>query len=293
VLQVLLFLAAFLHGAHAQDPPRRYGAAEQASAQQPASAAPAPTHAAVLATPSSDNALDNATLEQADEEHNVTYMQSRITFKYNHDAYHGGGSGDGFEVNWLQSFGRSSRIAAEIEIPFMHFNGGTGEQSGNGIGDIKLEFRAMLGKGEKFEHAASFELTVPSASNDLVGEGETVITLLWGFSASLTPHTLLSGELGYNKAIHTTREHPGINNIEPELILTQAIAKRAGAYLDWDTYYDFNAGEYAQTSKVGLEFELDRKERWGLSPYFQFPLNHFTRMTDIANSAGVELGYYF
>lgn len=108
----------------------------------------------------------------------------------------------------------------------------------------------------------------------------------------LTPRTLLSGELGYNKAVHTSHGLPGINNIEPELILTQAIARRAGAYLDCDTYYDFNAGDYAQTLKVGLEFELDRKERWGLSPYFQFPLNHFTRMTDIANSAGVELGYY-
>jgi hypothetical protein len=32
---------------------------------------------------------------------------------------------------------------------------------------------------------------------------------------------------------------------------------------------------------------------WALPLYFQFPLNHFARITEIKNSAGVELSYYF
>src|SRR5271157_3189174 len=109
----------------------------------------------------------------------------------------------GATLSRLTGFSPSGRMAAGIELPFVHFNGGNGEPSGDGLGDIKLEFRGMLGKGEKFEYAAGIEITVPSASNDLVGENETVIRLVWGFSAQVTPHTLLSGELGYNKAVQT------------------------------------------------------------------------------------------
>jgi len=61
--------------------------------------------------------------------------------------------------------------------------------------------------------------------------------------------------------VQTSHGLPGTNNLEPELILAEAFAKRAAGYLDWDTYYDFNASEYAQTLKVGLEFELAHKEK--------------------------------
>src|SRR5271157_1689383 len=163
------------------------------------------------ATPSPDDALDNPVLEQADEERNITYMQSHITFKYNHDEYDGGSSGDLVQVDWLQSFASSNRMAAGIELPLVHFNGSNGEPGGSGLGDIKLQFRGMLGKWEKFEHAGGIEITVPSASNDLVGENETVIRLVWGFSAQVTPHTMLSGELGYNKAVQTSHALTGTN----------------------------------------------------------------------------------
>ena len=278
--------------ARAQEPP-----ASDPQAQQPpkpsATANPSGAQTSPLATTHPDDALDNPVLEQEDEEQSITYMQSHVTFKYNHDEFEGGDSIDQIRIDWLQSFGPSGRMAAGIELPFAHFSGSDGEPSGSGLGDIKLQFRGMLGKWEKFEHAAGIEITVPSASNDQVGENETVIRLVWGFSAQVTPHTLLSGELGYNKAVQNSHGLAGTNNLGPELILAQAFAKRAGGYLDWDTYYDFNASEYAQTLKVGLEFELDHNEKWGLSPYFQFPLNHFTRVTEIKNSVGIELSYVF
>ena len=93
--------------------------------------------------------------------------------------------------------------------------------------------------------------------------------------------------------MQTNRGNPGTNDIEPELILTQAFAKRVGGYLDWDTYYDFNVHEFAQTLRLGFEVELDRKEKWSFSPYFEFPLNHFTQTTVFKNNVGVELSYHF
>ena len=158
---------------------------------------------------------------------------------------------------------------------------------------MTVEFRGMLGKGEKFEHVVGIELTMPSASNDLPGTGQTVIRLAWGFSIQITSHTLLTGEVGYNKAVYTQRSEPGVNYIEPELILTQALGKRAGVFFDWDTYDDFNSTEYIQTLRAGLEIELDHKQKWSLAPYTQFPLKRSSRAAEFKNSFGVDLVYNF
>jgi hypothetical protein len=295
-LVITLYVASFVTAspptARAQDA-QAIGPGGQQRTQPSAPATPTVAKTSAPATRSTDDALENPVLEQADEGDNITYMQSRVAFKYNHDEYNGGASGDRVRVDWLQSLGSSQRFAAGIEIPVVHFNGDDGEPSGNGLGDIKLQFRGMLGKGEKFENAVGFEITLPSASNDQVCENEAAIRVVWGFSAQVASQTLLSGELGYNKAVQSSHGPLGTNSIEPELILSQAFAKRAGGYLDWDTYYDFSASACAQTLKAGVEFELDHSEKWGLSPYFQFPLNHFTRITEFKNSVGVELSYNF
>jgi len=239
-----------------------------------------------------DDALDNILLEQADEEH-ITYMDSHVALKYNHDAFEVGSGLDRIRIHWLQAFGPSKRLAAGIEVPLLHLNGGETKPNASGIGDMSVEFRGMLGKGEKFEHAAGIELTMPSASNDLLGTGQTVIRVAWGFSTQITSHTLLSGEVGYNKAVYTQRSETGVNYIEPELILTQALGKRVGVFLDWDTYDDFNSTEYIQTLRAGLEIELDHKQKWSLAPYAEFPLTRSSRVAEFKNSFGVDFVYNF
>jgi len=218
-LYVLLCLAAAPQTALAQEPTTSDPQLRQVSSQPPATATPSGAQTTVPAKPRPDDALDNPVLKQAEEEDIITDIESHVMFKYNHDEYDGGASGERVRIDWLQAFGPANRMAAGIELPLIHFNGSNGEPSGSGLGDIKLEFRCMLGKG--FCHA------------------------------------------------------------------------RAAGYLDWDTYYDFNASEYAQALKVGLEFQLDHKEKWGLSPYFQFPLNHLFRITEIKNSVGIDLSYNF
>ena len=154
-------------------------------------------------------------------------------------------------------------------------------------------FRGMLGKGEKFENAAGIEITLPSASNEELGEEQTVLRFVWGFSGQLSSHTLLSGEVGYNKAVENQHETPGINSIEPELILSQVFAKRFGGYLDWDNYYEFDIDRYVTTLQVGLEFALDHHEKWSFSPYVLFPLNHSSRIIETKNAVGFGLIYVY
>ena len=288
----VVILAAFvlrLVEASAQQPPA--GNTKELP-QQPAASTSSSKHVVAPIAPDPNDALENTVLDDADAAH-ITYMDPHLALKYNHDRFEGGSTLDRTRVHWLQAFGPSKRLAAGIEVPFLYFNGGEMEPNANGIGDLTVEFRGMLGKGEKFEHVAGIEFTMPSASNDLLGAGQTVMRLAWGFSAQITSHTLLSGELGYNRAIHTQRSEPGVNYIEPELILTQALGKRVGVFLDWDTYEDFNRTQYILTLKAGLEIELDHKQKWSLTPYAQFPLTRSSQAAEFKNSLGVDLIYNF
>ena len=287
IIFLLLALLAVERGARAQQPPPT----TQGPPQQPSNGTSS-VNQQTPTTASHDDALDNILLEEADEEH-ITYMDSHITLEYNHDALEGGSSLDQIQVHWLQALGASKRLAAGIEVPFLHLHGANAQPSANGIGDVTLEFRGMLTKGEKFEQAAGLELRLPSASNELLGESQTVFKPEWGFSAQITSRTLLSGEVGYNRGVHSGPPQTEINNIEPELILSQAFAKRFGAFLEWNSYYQFNVSKFVQTLKVGLEVELDRKQKWSIAPYAVFPLNHISREEEFKNSVGFDLIYNF
>jgi len=220
-------------------------------------------------------------------------MDSHLALKYNYDSFEGGSSLDRIRVHWLEAFGPSHHFAAGVEVPFLYFNGEGTEPNASGIGDLSVEFRARLTKSEKFDQAAGVELTMPSASNNLLGTGDTVIKASWGFSTQIAPHTLLSGEVSYNKAIQNQRSQPGVNYLEPELILAQGFGKRVGVFLDWDGYYDFNRADYIQTLKAGLELELDHREKWSLAPYAQFPLTGSSRAAEFNSSVGLDLIYNF
>ena len=251
------------------------------------------------AATSHEDALENPVLEQADEDDKVTSLESRVVFKYNHAAFDSSSRGDYMRLEWVQAFGPSKRMAVRFELPLIHVNGVTDEPNANGVGDILLEFIGMLGKTEKFQHSAALEVTVPSANDALArlgvigGEGETVIRPAWGFTAQVTASTLLSGNLAYSKAVHTRYGFEGTNQIEPQLILSQAFSKRVGGFLEWNTYYDFNATQWAQALQVGIDFLLDRKEKWNLSPHFAFALNDFAREMEFKSAVGFDLSYHF
>jgi len=203
----------------AQQAPGAGGASSQASGQTRASGA------------AQDLALDNQVLDEADGEEKITYIDSHVGFEYRYDSLDGGVARNSLKLKWQQAIGATKRVAVSMELPFDHVSEPENMSTG-GIGDMKLELRGMLQKKEKFEHTAGVEVTLPSANNYILGEGQTVLRFIWGFSGQLTPKTLLTGEFAYNKAIVNHGPGEGENNIEPQLILSQALAKRVGAYLD-------------------------------------------------------------
>lgn len=243
--------------------------------------------------PAAQTALSNRQLVETDEKRSLTCMEPRVEFEYRYDRFDGGINGDTAQITWLQPFGSAQRLAAGIEVPVAYMSAGSsGEHSATGVGDITLQFRGMLSKGEKFEQAAGIEVTVPSGSPPLA-DGQTVLKFVWGFSAALARDTLLNGEIGYNRAVGNQYPVPDTNSFEPELILTQGLTKRIDGYLDWDNYYEFNLHEYVMTLQPGLDIALDRKKRWTLSPFAIFPLNHASRMVETGFAAGFDFAYNF
>jgi hypothetical protein len=298
VQTIAAFLATFLTLELAAYAQQSVGSTQQASQPPASNSSASQPDVAGLSNPG--DALDVPVLEQQEEEH-VTYMESHIALKYNHDEFEVGSNLNWLAVHWLQAFGPSERLAAGIELPFLNFNGAGVQPDAGGIGDIEVEFRGMLTKGEKFEQAAGVVLALPSASSglvgdsvgDLLGTGQTVLRLEWGFSLPVTRDTLLSGQVAYNKAVQTRRTEPDVNNVEPELILSQALGRRLGVSIDWTSYYEFYDNEYVETLKAEFQLELDRKQKWGITPYAVFPLSQVSRAAEFSRSVGCDLIYTF
>ncbi len=166
-------------------------------------------------------------------------------------------------------------------------------RDGSGLGDIKVTLNAVLGQTAKFKHAATAEFTFPSASDNAVGLGQTIMKLAWGFSTPLGSRTVLNAPLAYNKGVTARAGQQGTNSFEAEPVLVQEFSKRVAGFLDWDMYEDLNSNRFGQTLKGGLTVGLDGSGRWSLSPYAQFPLNNFTSTTNIEKDIGVELSYRY
>lgn len=237
--------------------------------------------------------LDNVLIQETDEDNIPTALFSFVSLDYDHGSFTGGKSNNRERIKGEQDFGPNHRLGFGYEIPIIkgfgfNVNGGSSLPSGRGVGDVKLNITAILDESGRFKQAAKFEVTLPSAPDPVKGIGQTALKMAWSFSTALGEKTTLNGIFAYNKAVSAPEGTEGLNNFEPEAVLVRQITRWMAAYLDYDTYQDFVAEEFAQTLKGGLTFGLDRAGRWSLSPYAQFPLNHFTSMTNIKSDYGIE-----
>jgi hypothetical protein len=238
--------------------------------------------------------LDDVLLQETDADDIPTDLFSFVSIEYDHGSFTGGKSNNRERIKGEQDFGPNHRFGFGYEIPVIkgfgfNVDGGSSLPSGRGVGDIKLNTTAVLGETSRFNHAAKVEITFPSAPDTVKGAGQLVLKMAWSFSTPLGEKTTLNGIFAYNKAVKAPEGTSGLNNFEPEAVLVRQITGWMAAFLDYDTYQDFVTEEFGQTLKGGLTFRLDRAGRWSLSPYAQFPLNHFTSMTNIKSDYGIEL----
>ena len=230
-------------------------------------------------------------LNQADEEDKDTDIESYVSLRYRHDQFQEGLNGDELRIHWQHSFGPSGRLAAGIELPFIDVRGDSASAAGSG--DIHLDFRGMISKGERFEQTVGIEVIAPSASHELLDDGQTVLSPLWGFSAKIAERTTLDGEARYRKAVSSRFDTKKLNNLGGEIILTQAFTRRFGGFLDSENYYEFSVDGYMSTLKIGVEVLLDRQKKWGLSPYVLLPFTQTARHQETDGAASLDLTFKY
>jgi hypothetical protein len=230
-------------------------------------------------------------LDRADDEKKETYIESYVSLRYRHDQFLEGLNGDELRIYWQQSFGPSGRLAAGIELPLTDVRGD--DSNAAGLGDIYLDFRGLISKGERFEQAASIEVLAPAASHQLLDDGQTVLGFLWGFSAKIAERTKLDGVARYRKAMSSRFGTPEVNNVGGEFILTQAFTQRFAGFLDSENYYEFSVHGYVNTLKIGAEVLLDRQKKWSLSPYVLLPFTQAARHLETDGAAGLDLMFKY
>ena len=182
-------------------------------------------------------------------------------------------------------------MAAGIELPFIFARGD--ERRAAGTGDIQLEFRRMISKGERFEQAAGVQVIAPSATDELLEDGQTQLGLAWGLSSEVGKRTTLDVEFHYRKAVSSKFGTPKLHSVGVEAILTRAFTQRVAAYLDSDNYYEFSVHGYVNLLKAGVQVLLDRQKKWGLSPYVLFPSTQAARQVETRGAAGLDLTFEF
>jgi hypothetical protein len=67
---------------------------------------------------------------------------------------------------------------------------------------------------------------------------------------------------------------------------------RATWSLEWDSYYDFRPGQYAQTLKPGISRAFGPRRRWVASAYFAVGVNDAARRTQYRDDAGIDVTWY-
>ena len=134
-------------------------------------------------------------------------MASHGAFKYRQNSFDGGVVNNEFAFRSQQAIGATKRMAASIELPFDRVSE-PGDKPTVGIGDMKLQLRGTVQKKEKCEQAAGVELSLPSASANVVGQDQLILRLVWGFTRQLARKTLLSGGVRVQQGVGESGRRP-------------------------------------------------------------------------------------
>ena len=228
------------------------------------------------------------TMEEDVGEHDLTYLRSRVVFRYDYKSQAGDTAANRLRIKTLYAFGPHQRLGVSINAPVIHKNV-AGDPAG-GLGDVELQFGGNFYRGERFRTGALVEFKLPTSTDRSLGGGTTTIKPAWGFTAVLTPSLELNCVFNYKRSIYTTRGSPA-NEFEPDFTLS---ARRWGAtwWAEWDSYYLFIPGEFAQTFKLGVSHAFGRERRWIVSPYYSFPLNASGRQTQYIHQVGMDVTFY-
>ena len=106
----------------------------------------------------------------------------------------------------------------------------------------------------------------------------------------LSSRLQLVGALYYKRSIHTSRGIPA-KQLEPDITLNARFLTVTW-FLEWDAYYDFFPGRFAQTLKPGISRTFGENRLWVASAYYAVGINDYGRLSQYRYDAGVDVTWY-
>jgi len=207
---------------------------------------------------------ETAELEEEVGDRDLTYLRTRLVYRYDHKQLEVPVSTDRFRLRLLYAFGPKQRFGASVLMPWLQTD--TPLASARGSGDAE------------------------TSSDALLGGATTTIKPDWSFTGVLSSHIQLTGAFFYKQSIHTTR---GIRakQFEPDVTLNARVLDTTW-FLEWDSYYDFLPDRFAQTLKPGVSRSIGSNGRWVASAYYAFGINDYGRLSQYRYNAGADVTWY-
>ena len=231
---------------------------------------------------------ETAELEEEVGDRDLTYLRTRLVYRYDHKQLEVPVSTDRFRLRLLYAFGPKQRFGASVLMPLVDTD--TPLESARGSGDAEVQFNANVTYSERFRTGVGIQATLQTSSDPLLGGATTTIKPDWGFTGVLSSHVQVTGAVFYKQSIHTTR---GIRakQFEPDVTLNARILD-ATWFLEWDSYYDFLPDRFAQTLKPGVSHSIGSNGGWVASAYYAFGINDYGRLSQYRYDAGADVTWY-
>ena len=217
-------------------------------------------------------------LERESERGDIRYFRSRFVFKVDAKRKPGDATSTRLRLEGVEAFGEKNRFSYQLKVP-TYYNEAPGSYV-TGLGDVSFELAAVLGATDWLFHGAGVEVTLQTASDPVLWGGATTVKPEYGLAALLGHQILAQFVLQFTQSVLTLPEAPAVQKLEPELYLNVHLPWFTLSF-DWDNWWDFPAGAFGQTLKVGASQSVDREKRWVVGVSYLFPLNDYARSTDL------------
>lgn len=221
-------------------------------------------------------------------EHDITYLKSRLAFRYDYKSQAGDTTANRFRLQGLWGFGPQSRLGFSLIIPLIEKS--VPGNSAFGLSDVEAQFGGNFYLGERFRSGAAVTLYPRAATDKLLGGGSLDIKPAWGFTALLSSRIELNCIFNFRRSIETFRGPPR-DEFEPDFTLS---THRLGAtiFVEWDSYYLIATGQFAQTLKLGAARGFGKKNRWIVAPYYSVPVSNAGTLTQYIQKAGIDVTWF-
>jgi hypothetical protein len=209
-----------------------------------------------------------------------TVIRRRVTVLDEYTALPKGDVRNRVLFNLTYSFGAKRDYGLTLEVPYAqyHPNGVSGNDSANGLGDIRTFLIHPFATHGKFIHSYAFETYFNTASPAVLGQGSTTLLPSYALTYRHSKALQLIGLAQYQFDVQRSAGHDRVRtlNLRPFLIMNfpgdwYSISE-VKAVLDFE-----NDRHWSITGTAGLGRLFGEHKQWAAFGVVGGPLNNFAR----------------